>query len=124
MARRRFSMSATTRPRSAPGVDVMGGPDRGVRLDVMGGPSPARGVDVMGGSDRGVRLDVMGHPTPAPGVDVMGGPDRGVRVDVMGHSDPRVPDAHLGTDEIGASREDNALIARRDPAAQRARRAA
>jgi hypothetical protein len=124
MARRRFSMSAATRPGSAPGLDVMGGPDRGVRLDVMGGPTPARGVDVMGGPDRGVRLDVMGSPTPAPGLDVMGGPDRGVRLDVMGHSDPRVRDAHLGADEIGASREPKALIAQRDPAVQQARRAA
>ena len=80
-------------PNRAPGLNVMGGPDRGVRPDVMG-PSNRAGVEVMGGPDRGVRLDVLG-PSNRPGVDVMGGPDRGVRLDVTGHSDPRVEESLL-----------------------------
>jgi hypothetical protein len=133
MARRRFSMRATTHqgstasrtiPARAPGLDVMGGPDRGARFDVMGHPNPAPGVDVMGGPDRGVRLDVMGRSNLAPGVDVMGGPDHGVRLDVMGHSDPRLLDSHLGADGLGAHQEVKALTALRDPTPQQPRRAA
>jgi len=91
------AISVMGRPNLAPGVDVMGGPDRGPRLDLMGRPNLAPGVDVMGGPARGPRLDLMGRPNLAPGVDVMGGPDRGPRLDLMGHNDPDLEDAlHRG----------------------------
>jgi hypothetical protein len=102
----------------------MGGPDSGVRLDVMGRPNLASAVDVMGGPDRGVRLDVMGRPHLASGVDVMGGPDRGVRLDVMGHNDPWLLDSRSGADELGAYQEAKARTPLREPTPQQPRRAA
>jgi hypothetical protein len=62
-------------------------------ISVMGGPNRAPGVAMMGGRDRGVRLDVMGGADRRPSVDAMGGPDGGVRLDVMGQSDPRYVDS-------------------------------
>lgn len=73
---------------------LMGGLDRGARVDVMGGLDRGLRVDVMGGPDRGLRVDVMGGLDRGPRVDVMGGLDRGPRVDVMGGHDPvRYPQA-------------------------------
>jgi hypothetical protein len=139
MARRTFSTMATTHQESmgsrtiptpreqstrGPGIDVLGGPDRGARLDVMGHPDRVPGIGVIGGPDRGVRVDVMGHPSRVPGIDVMGGPDRGVRLDVMGRSDRRVLDSHREAGELSAAQEVKAMSARRDPMPQQPRRAA
>jgi hypothetical protein len=109
MARRRFSMRATTHQGSTASRTI---------------PAQAPGLDVMGGPDHSVRLDVMGRPNLAPGVDVMGGPDHGVRLDVMGHRDPHLLDSHLGADELGAHQEVKTLTALRDPTPQQPRRAA
>lgn len=61
-------------------------------IPAMGLPNSAP-VDVMGGPDRCPRIDVMGVPDGGLGLDVMGGPDRGPRVDVMGESDLRFVDS-------------------------------
>jgi len=60
-------------------------------MPAMGPPNRAPGISVMGGPDRSP-VDVMGGPDRGPGLDVMGGPDRGPRLDVMGKTDPRFVD--------------------------------
>jgi hypothetical protein len=53
-------------------VSVMGPANR-ARVDIMGGPN--RGFYIMGGHDRGLRVDVMGGPDQPPRVDIMGQSD-------------------------------------------------
>ena len=57
---------------------IMGGPDRGVRLSVMGEAGRDSHAGLMGESHHGANIDVMG------------GPDRGPRLHTMGRADPEL----------------------------------
>ena len=71
-------------PALAPAVDWT--------TSVMGVPDHGRGIGIMGGSDRSSPLDLMGTPDGGRCLHVTGGPDRAPRLDVMGQSNPRFVD--------------------------------
>jgi hypothetical protein len=57
---------------------IMGGPDRGVRLSVIGD------------AGRDSHADLMGESHHAANIDVMGGPDIGPCLDTMGRGNPKL----------------------------------
>jgi hypothetical protein len=57
---------------------IMGGPDRGVRLSVMGNAGRDGHTQLMGESHHGANMDVMG------------GPDAGLSLHTMGRGDPEL----------------------------------
>ena len=62
---------------------IMGGPDRGVRLSVMGDAARDSHPDLMGESHHGANIDVMGGPDTGPSLHTMGRSDRELPVDFV-----------------------------------------
>jgi hypothetical protein len=72
------------------GEDILGGPDRTGREDVLSAPGrePHPGMDILGGPDGAGPEDEPTAPGRAPAIpaqhDVLGGPDPADREDILG----------------------------------------